>query len=148
MLIDTQKHEVPRNLRSEHAERHVCAECQYGCGQAVDQTSGGHGVTLHDVLVMPSDMWSTRCRDACVRSHARRHTGCHTAFFENSYSTRFEFTSKRGSARIKISSEVGLLVKVKKGFGTQKTDSGSRPQSTKNSEFPLLGSWIMAGGQG
>ncbi|WZZ70241.1 LOW QUALITY PROTEIN: hypothetical protein YC2023_081611 [Brassica napus] len=26
---------------------------------------------------MLKDMWSTRCRRACVRSHAKRHTGCH-----------------------------------------------------------------------
>ncbi|KAF2551734.1 hypothetical protein F2Q68_00033697 [Brassica cretica] len=29
------------------------------------------------VLAMLKDMWSTRCRRACVRSHAKRHTGCH-----------------------------------------------------------------------
>ncbi|KAG5407886.1 hypothetical protein IGI04_014005, partial [Brassica rapa subsp. trilocularis] len=29
------------------------------------------------VLDMQPDMWSTRCRRACVRSHAKRHTGCH-----------------------------------------------------------------------
>ncbi|KAF2539175.1 hypothetical protein F2Q68_00021751 [Brassica cretica] len=29
------------------------------------------------VLDMQSDMWSTRCRRTCVRSHAKRHTGCH-----------------------------------------------------------------------
>ena len=56
-------------------------------------------------------------------------------------------------------SQVGLLVKVGKGFGSQKSGLGSRPQSTKNCELyqliaelflcrvPLLGSWIMAGGQ-
>ncbi|WZZ59052.1 hypothetical protein YC2023_059159 [Brassica napus] len=26
---------------------------------------------------MNPDMWSTRCRRACARSHAKRHTGCH-----------------------------------------------------------------------
>ncbi|KAG5380392.1 hypothetical protein IGI04_028234 [Brassica rapa subsp. trilocularis] len=29
------------------------------------------------VLDMQRAMWSTRCRRACVRSHAERHTGCH-----------------------------------------------------------------------
>ncbi|KAF3547388.1 hypothetical protein DY000_02006656 [Brassica cretica] len=29
------------------------------------------------VLNMQSAMWITRCRRACVRSHAKRHTGCH-----------------------------------------------------------------------
>ncbi|KAF3583829.1 hypothetical protein F2Q69_00030072 [Brassica cretica] len=29
------------------------------------------------VLAMLRDMWSTRCRRACVRSHAKRHTGGH-----------------------------------------------------------------------
>ncbi|KAF3505328.1 hypothetical protein F2Q69_00044783 [Brassica cretica] len=29
------------------------------------------------VLDMQPDMWSTRCHHACVRSHAKRHTGCH-----------------------------------------------------------------------
>ncbi|KAG5373775.1 hypothetical protein IGI04_042900 [Brassica rapa subsp. trilocularis] len=29
------------------------------------------------VLDMQPAMWSTRCRRACVRSHAERHTGCH-----------------------------------------------------------------------
>ncbi|KAF3585883.1 hypothetical protein F2Q69_00030638 [Brassica cretica] len=29
------------------------------------------------VLDMQPAMWSTRCRRACVRSHAKRHTGCH-----------------------------------------------------------------------
>ncbi|KAF3586918.1 hypothetical protein F2Q69_00031921 [Brassica cretica] len=29
------------------------------------------------VLDMQPDMWSTRCRRASVRSHAKRHTGCH-----------------------------------------------------------------------
>ncbi|WZZ01312.1 hypothetical protein YC2023_073640 [Brassica napus] len=29
------------------------------------------------VLDIQPDMWSTRCRCACVRSHAKRHTGCH-----------------------------------------------------------------------
>ncbi|WZZ27512.1 hypothetical protein YC2023_010913 [Brassica napus] len=29
------------------------------------------------VLDMQPAMWSTRCRRACVRSHAMRHTGCH-----------------------------------------------------------------------
>ncbi|KAF3584504.1 hypothetical protein F2Q69_00027425 [Brassica cretica] len=29
------------------------------------------------VLEMQPAMWSTRCRRACVRSHAKRHTGCH-----------------------------------------------------------------------
>ena len=34
--------------------------------------------------------------------------------FENSYSARFESTSEEGSAQVKISPDVGLLVKVKK----------------------------------
>ncbi|WZZ03195.1 LOW QUALITY PROTEIN: hypothetical protein YC2023_089116 [Brassica napus] len=29
------------------------------------------------VLDMQPAMWSTRCRRACVRSHAEQHTGCH-----------------------------------------------------------------------
>ncbi|KAF2592888.1 hypothetical protein F2Q70_00043025 [Brassica cretica] len=29
------------------------------------------------VLDMQPAMWSTRCRRAYVRSHAKRHTGCH-----------------------------------------------------------------------
>ncbi|WZY72185.1 hypothetical protein YC2023_004425 [Brassica napus] len=29
------------------------------------------------VLDMQPAMWSTRCRRACIRSHAERHTGCH-----------------------------------------------------------------------
>ncbi|KAF2545965.1 hypothetical protein F2Q70_00020461 [Brassica cretica] len=29
------------------------------------------------VLDMQPAMWSTRCRRACVRSHVKRHTGCH-----------------------------------------------------------------------
>ncbi|KAF3584502.1 hypothetical protein F2Q69_00027427 [Brassica cretica] len=29
------------------------------------------------VLDMQPAMWSTRCRCACVRSHVKRHTGCH-----------------------------------------------------------------------
>ncbi|KAF2577303.1 hypothetical protein F2Q68_00005242 [Brassica cretica] len=29
------------------------------------------------ILAMLKDMWSTRCRRACIRSHAKRHTGCH-----------------------------------------------------------------------
>ncbi|KAF3574319.1 hypothetical protein F2Q69_00058867 [Brassica cretica] len=29
------------------------------------------------VLAILKDMWRTRCRRACVRSHAERHTGCH-----------------------------------------------------------------------
>ncbi|WZZ27247.1 hypothetical protein YC2023_010648 [Brassica napus] len=29
------------------------------------------------VMDMHPDMWSTRCRRACVRSHAKRNTGCH-----------------------------------------------------------------------
>ncbi|WZZ40851.1 hypothetical protein YC2023_037110 [Brassica napus] len=29
------------------------------------------------VVDMQPDMWSTRCRRTCVRSHAKRHTGCH-----------------------------------------------------------------------
>ncbi|WZZ60520.1 hypothetical protein YC2023_060627 [Brassica napus] len=29
------------------------------------------------VLAILKDMWSTRCRRACVRSHVKRHTGGH-----------------------------------------------------------------------
>ncbi|KAF2560286.1 hypothetical protein F2Q70_00018351 [Brassica cretica] len=29
------------------------------------------------VMDLQPAMWSTRCRRACVRSHAKRHTGCH-----------------------------------------------------------------------
>ena len=51
--------------------------CRSACNQPTNQTCGGRGVTLHDILIMLTAMWSTRCRRACNRSHAERHTGCH-----------------------------------------------------------------------
>ncbi|KAF3500918.1 hypothetical protein F2Q69_00042491 [Brassica cretica] len=51
--------------------------CRSACNQPTNQTCGGRGVTLHDILIMLTTMWSTRCRRACNQSHAERHTGCH-----------------------------------------------------------------------
>ncbi|KAG5384935.1 hypothetical protein IGI04_036405 [Brassica rapa subsp. trilocularis] len=110
------------------------------------QTCGARGAATHASGAMRGDTRAaTRLRKLEKESSSFDHFRVFSAVFENSYSTQFESTSKRGSARLKISSEVGLLVKVKKGFGMQKTDSGSRPRSTKNSSHYLeVGSWLEA----
>ncbi|KAG5398152.1 hypothetical protein IGI04_019966, partial [Brassica rapa subsp. trilocularis] len=110
------------------------------------QTCGSRGAATHASGAMRGDTRAaTRLRKLEKESSSFDRFRVFSAVFENSYSTRFESTSKRGSARLKISSEVGLLVKVKNGFGTQKTDSGSRPRSTKNSSHYLeVGSWQEA----
>ncbi|KAF3507319.1 hypothetical protein F2Q69_00007321 [Brassica cretica] len=51
--------------------------CRSAFNQPTNQTCGGRGVTLHDILIMLTAMWSTRCRRACKQSHSERHTGCH-----------------------------------------------------------------------
>src|SRR5690606_29595409 len=96
MQLDTQKHEVPLNLRPKHADRHMATVCRRACDPAmlmdIWSSRQEKGVTLHVIHAMQVDMWTTRCRHPCVRSHANRRTGCHTLACD---SLRFPIYSPR-----------------------------------------------------
>ncbi|KAF3541223.1 hypothetical protein F2Q69_00019057 [Brassica cretica] len=55
------------------------------------------------VLDIQPDMWSTRCRRTCVRSHAKRHTGCHQPEADWLFSTDFESAPRDGSVQLNSS---------------------------------------------
>ena len=81
MRTDTLKHEMSPYLQPQHADRHVGTVCCRACDpdMLMNIWSSRQDKRCHFacVLAMLRDMWSTRCRRACVRSHAERHTDCH-----------------------------------------------------------------------
>ncbi|KAF3523374.1 hypothetical protein F2Q69_00050677 [Brassica cretica] len=150
------------------------------------------------VLAMLKDMWSTRCRRACVRSHAKRHTGCNQPeadwllspinaprpqlisthpdlvleSFRGQLYTDIESTPREGSVQLNSSWTVHSFddqVEVLSGVSSDprvldqsKFCSVLRREVRRTVQelkevlpesrsvlpdlFPLLGSWIMAGG--
>ncbi|KAF2616754.1 hypothetical protein F2Q68_00039913 [Brassica cretica] len=84
------------------------------------QTCGGRGVSLHGAR-------------PCIQIGRGRGVTLHVSRSCNQpCGARDQFT---------ISPDVGLLEKVEKGFGSQKSGLGSRPRSTKNNNIAKL--WIV-----
>ncbi|CAG7863137.1 unnamed protein product [Brassica rapa] len=50
------------------------------------------------ILDMHPAMWSTRCRRACVRSHAERHTGCHQPEADWLLSSEDRYSTEKASS--------------------------------------------------
>ncbi|KAF2580450.1 hypothetical protein F2Q68_00005286 [Brassica cretica] len=97
--------------------------CRSACNQSMNQTCGGRGVTLHDILIMLTAMWSTRCRRTCKRSHAERHTGCHQPEVLSRRLEEFLFELRVVQGRpfrvrhaFEVSWDRRLLEEFKKGF--------------------------------
>ncbi|KAF2534231.1 hypothetical protein F2Q70_00032324 [Brassica cretica] len=120
------------------------------------------------VLDMQPAMWNTRCRRTCVRSHAKRHTGCHQP--EADWPVIFSYNQVEVLSKI-ISVPLEVLLDAPpgspkncpeaRGGSVRVQISLSRPVSfymvkprlcpsqdqSSPVQVPLLGSSIMAGGQ-
>ncbi|KAF3607903.1 hypothetical protein DY000_02046396 [Brassica cretica] len=143
----TEKLEVARYMRSGRGGKYLA--CTRWNGQARDVamhsteacglTCGRRGVSLHGARPC---IYTGRGRGVTFHPTTLSHfnTSRTLQILENSYSADFESAPGEGSvqqkiSRVKISSEVGLLEKFGKGFGSQK--SGSR--------YLEVGSWQEAG---
>ncbi|WZZ50812.1 hypothetical protein YC2023_050919 [Brassica napus] len=102
---------------------------------------------------MKPAMWSTRCRRACVRSHAKGHTGCHQPeddwllvleSFRGQFSTDFESAPRDGSVQLNSSRPLSSFdnqVEMLSGFSSvlrvQISRSSARYSAGKSEELSM-----------
>ncbi|KAF3560202.1 hypothetical protein F2Q69_00013203 [Brassica cretica] len=135
--------------------RGVAMHATRACGQ----TCGGRGVSLHGsrpciqtgrglgVTFHVSRSCNQPCGARGVAVHAsgamRSDTRAATRLISDCYSVDFELAPGEGSAQVKRDQFLWRQVQDQSGRGsTWKVEKGFRSQ-----KFPLLGSWIMEGGQ-